>query len=178
MAALRRLAALPPLALLGVLLIAGPAAAHAKLVGTSPGPGAGTAPSTVSLTFDEPVADEGATVLVTSPDGASVTSGAAAVTGAVVTVPLKHLTATGAYRVSWRVVSDDGHPVSGQWQFAVTALAAADPAAAPAGPAGDPPTNWWVAHLLHLAIGAGIVITGGWLMVVLTRPPKARRGPA
>lgn len=188
MTAIRRLGAVLALVAGAVFLASGPAAAHTKLVSTSPGSEAtlSSAPGSVSLTFDEAVAEEGATVLVTAPDGAGVTSGPVRVAGAVVSVPLKPLTATGAYQVAWRVVSDDGHPVAGQWRFTVVALgSAATPAAAfaaepaaQAGPAGDPPSNWWGTHLLHLIIGVGIVGVGGWLMLVLTRPPKARRGPA
>ena len=179
MGTVRRVGAVVALALGALLSTVGPAAAHAKLVSTSPGSAATTssAPGTVSLTFDEAVAEQDATVVVTSPDGTTVTAGPAHVTGVTVAVPLKPLTATGAYHVSWRVVSDDGHPVSGQWQFTVTGLAAV-PAEANAGPAGDPPSNWWGTHVLHLIIGAGIVGVGGWLMLVLTRPPKARRESA
>lgn len=72
----------------------------------------------VTLTFTEDVQAEFAQVAVTGPDGESVTSGAVVVEGAVARQPVD-LSAEGAYVVAYRVVSSDGHPVSGQLAFSV-----------------------------------------------------------
>jgi methionine-rich copper-binding protein CopC len=101
------------------LLVGGapPASAHAALVRVVPADGAAldSAPSRVTLEFDEPMGSP-ATMVVTGPDGRAVQQGAAKVLGTTVSVPVR-VTATGTYRVAFRVVSADGHPVSGQTSF-------------------------------------------------------------
>ena len=105
---------------LGLALPPPTASAHAALVSTDPGDGAvlATAPSSVELTFDEPV------VLV--PDGFQLYDG----NGGHRTVPAEAVDATvratlppdlaeGSYVLFWRVVSDDSHPESGVLSFAV-----------------------------------------------------------
>jgi copper resistance protein C len=112
------------LALAGLLAIAsaGPAAAHAVLESTSPAAGATLAapPKSVSLTFDEAPQQEFSTVHVTGPDGQRKDSGTLANHGAVLEAQLVGSTPAGRYVVDWRVVSDDGHPISGQFAFSVS----------------------------------------------------------
>jgi copper resistance protein C len=105
------------------------ALAHASLTSISPARGAtlASAPSQVVLTFDEPVSTSFATVTVTGPGGASVSSGRAVVNGATVKQPLATGLTSGSYRVAYRVVSDDGHPVSSVSTFSL-ALGAASAA--------------------------------------------------
>ena len=57
-------------------------------------------------------------VLVTKSDGASVVSGKSAVADNTVTTPVK-TGPSGDYTVAYRVVSADGHPVSGRLSFTV-----------------------------------------------------------
>jgi hypothetical protein len=71
----------------------------------------------------------GVTVRVTGPDG-SVTAGPPTVKAKLVTQRLQPNLTPGAYRVTWRVASGDGHPISGASSFTVAAAAAtpqADP---------------------------------------------------
>ena len=102
-----------------LLLIASTSAeAHDKLVRSSPADG--TTVQTlekVTLTFSAKVLDTGAAVEVRGPKGAAQ-QGAPAVQGATVTQALKGLT-DGAYTVVWRVLSSDGHPISGSFGFTV-----------------------------------------------------------
>ncbi|MDF2560246.1 MAG: hypothetical protein K0R99_1692 [Microbacterium sp.] len=127
--ALRRPAA--PIALAATLLAAflilfSPlsASAHDALVSSSPAADESveTVPAELTLTFSAKLIDgEGATeVVVTGPDGSSVTKGAATVDGAVVTQPLQGSGPSGEYHVIWKVVSSDGHPTSGEYSFTVT----------------------------------------------------------
>jgi copper transport protein len=115
--------------LLGVLITAlalflalppGSASAHAELVSTDPGDGAvlATAPSSVALTFDEPV------FLV--PDGFQLydaSGGHRTVPGEAVDATIRAALppdlAEGSYVLFWRVVSDDSHPESGVLSFAI-----------------------------------------------------------
>lgn len=122
-----------------VLLSPLSASAHDALVSSSPAADESVekVPAELTLTFNAKVIDgEGATeVVVTAPDGTSITDGAATVDGAIVTQPLQGAGPAGEYRVIWKVVSSDGHPTSGEYSFTVTvgddALATAEPTAAP-----------------------------------------------
>lgn len=100
------------------------ASAHDALVSSSPAADESveTVPSELTLTFSAKLIDgEGATeVVVTGPDGSSVTDGAATVDGAIVTQPLQGSGPAGEYHVIWKVVSSDGHPTSGEYSFTVT----------------------------------------------------------
>ncbi len=113
--------------LLGVLssiVVATGADAHAALKSVSPKDGStvSAAPTRVVLSFSEAVSTSFATVTVTGPDG-PVSEGKAAVDGATVTQALATGLPNGRYTVSFRVVSDDGHPVSDRTTFTLAAPA-------------------------------------------------------
>jgi copper resistance protein C len=112
------------LATLGLVIgLSAPASAHTALAGMTPANGSSvtTAPTEVVLTFDEAVEDLGAAVVVTAPSGARVDSGKAVVDGARVSEHLTALTENGRYTVAFRVVADDGHPVTGTQTFDLAA---------------------------------------------------------
>lgn len=129
---MRRLGAVASSTLLLSLVLwvsATPAAsAHADLTGTWPAAGT-TARSVVDhvvLQFDTSVVPQLTDVVVTAPD-ASVLRARTAVDGAVVTTTLRGpLTRPGRYRIAYRTVAADGHPVVGSVQFAVSPEAARD----------------------------------------------------
>jgi methionine-rich copper-binding protein CopC len=105
----------------GLLVAVGtvPASAHASLVRSSPADrsSVATAPRTVSLTFDENLRMP-SVILVTDADGASVVNGKTSVVDNVVSTPVRP-GAAGALTVVYRVLSADGHPVSGRLFFTV-----------------------------------------------------------
>ena len=119
------------LAVLAALALApAPALAHASLVSSTPASGArlDSLPEQVRLEFSEEVLAP-AYVVITGPDGESVTVGEPTVRGTVVT----QATASGpdgGYTLAYRAVSKDGHVVTGQIGFAV-----GDAAALPTPPA-------------------------------------------
>jgi copper transport protein len=115
-----RLAAVLCTALLIVVVVAGPALAHATLAASSPADGTvlASAPADVTLTFDEAVRPVAADVQVIDPAGRNV-GAAVAGNGAKVTVRLRPATLQGTYTVSWRVISADSHPVAGAITFSV-----------------------------------------------------------
>jgi copper resistance protein C len=102
----------------GLLLGAVPASAHASLVRVVPADGVTvqTAPTQVQLLFDENVRSP-STVVVTGPDGAAVQRGTVEVVDNSATVPVR-VTSAGTYHVVFRVLSADGHPVTGETTFA------------------------------------------------------------
>ncbi|MFJ3098444.1 copper resistance CopC family protein [Streptomyces hydrogenans] len=132
-----------PLAVGGLLAVsAPPAAAHTELNGSDPANDAvlDAVPRTVTLTFSDPMSQAYAQLAVTGPDGAALGDGAPAVAGREVALSLKEARTAGRYTVGYRVVSADGHPVSGTSAFTVRPAPTAPSAAAtPATPSGTNP---------------------------------------
>ncbi|GAA4733583.1 copper resistance protein CopC [Modestobacter marinus] len=179
-------AAATTLASLLLVLSGGTALAHTGLQSSTPADGETltAAPGTVTLTFSSAVTSEFAQIAVTSPDGESVTSGEVTIDGAVVSQPVS-TRGDGAYIVAYRVVSDDGHPVSGQLTFTLTGTGGAATESAPAepplvntpaptpdtetavSPAADSDTHsdagssWGL--LVLLAAAAVVLVAGTWL---------------
>ncbi|MEY4043108.1 MAG: hypothetical protein RL529_675 [Actinomycetota bacterium] len=104
--------------------------AHAELESSNPEANSviGAAPEFVSLTFGEKLMTiegeaEANQVQVTDGAGARVDNGDYQVTGEVLTVSLKPDQADGTYKVTYRVVSEDGHPIEGVYEFDVNGMA-------------------------------------------------------
>lgn len=118
---MRRLVLLAGIVAAVLGLSADPAAAHAVLVATTPADGArlDEVPEEVVFEFNEPVSATTGAVRVFGSTGARVDDGTVDVTGATVTVALRDDLGDGAYVASYRVLSADGHPVSGAIAFAV-----------------------------------------------------------
>jgi len=170
----------------GTLALAPSASAHATLLKVSPADGATltTAPRQVDLTFDEPVSSRFATIVVTGPSGEDATAGPVTVNGVHVSAALANGLASGEYRVAFRVVSDDGHPVTGQSRFTLnlpagdatgaapttapapsaSPLATPSTAAAPASLPGDE-SSWVSDHLPALSGALLLVVVGAGALV-------------
>ncbi|MCW2829485.1 MAG: copper resistance protein CopC [Aeromicrobium sp.] len=103
------------------LLAAVPASAHAALVGSDPEEGAAlsAAPTSITLSFNENIGR--ADVALTSPDGTSVDVSHISAVDADVRADVAAVDQKGTYTVAYRVVSADGHPISGSFGFDVTA---------------------------------------------------------
>lgn len=111
------------------------ASAHASLISSTPANGAvlERAPEDIRLSFNEPVSP--LVLKLIQPDGATVdiTQAQAEPAGLRVSLPLQ--TQQGAYALSWRVVSADGHPVGGTLVFSVgTGAGGANMAVSPTQP--------------------------------------------
>ncbi|WP_424348098.1 copper resistance CopC family protein [Kocuria sp. CH-021] len=99
-----------------------PAAAHDEVLSTSPEQNAvlETAPEQIELSYSGEIMDIGHQVLVTGPDGQSVTEGPLERDGSQVVQPLAETgSEEGTYQVVWRVVSSDGHPIEGTYTYEV-----------------------------------------------------------
>lgn len=129
---MRRLLAVLALAGLGLFALAVPASAHNSLVSSNPVNEAtlDAGPQTVVLTFDQPVQEgEGLnSVAVTGPDGTQWQGGPAKVDSNVVSAPVRALGPAGIYTVGYRIVSADGHPVSGKVTFTLSKPGTGTPA--------------------------------------------------
>ncbi|WP_245563579.1 copper resistance CopC family protein [Longispora albida] len=175
---MKRALVVSALAAAGVLAFAAPAAAHSSLNSTNPTDGATiTTPiSDVKLRFNEPVDGRFSTVAVNGPGGVSYSTGKLTVTDTEVSQPVKPLKA-GKYDVAWRVVSADGHPISGTFTFTADVLAA--PAAVPGDPEpSDGPVkpvkkekedSYAASGWLWWAAGGGALLAIGALVFVLLR---------
>jgi copper resistance protein C len=117
--------------------------AHAKLLTSAPANGSTvrTADSVV-LTFNEEPDENFVRMVVEGPGGAEA-SGEPEVRGRELRQPLMAGLAAGTHRVTYRIVSVDGHPISGTIAFTTTSSSTASPSPAPssaptttAGPAG------------------------------------------
>ncbi len=160
------------------MAFAGPAAAHAVLESTSPVSGTtlAAAPRFVALTFDEPPQQQFSTIHVTGPDGQRKDSGSRVFRGAVLTVQLVGSAPAGRYVVDWRVVSDDGHPVSGQYSFSVsrtTRLAPPSTGAAVTHVSGGQSSSSSNAGLIAGIVAAVVLIVGNIAWLTLRRRRSA-----
>lgn len=99
--------------------LAAPAQAHDVLEGSEPAAGStvATAPDEMVLTYSDTIQQVGGKVSVTGPDGAVVAEGEPTVAGTVASLDLPDDLAPGQYTATWRVVSSDGHPISGTTAF-------------------------------------------------------------
>ena len=139
-----RLLAATVAACVALLLGAAPAFAHTRLESSDPADKSSvdTAPESVSLTFNEDISAEFASISVVGPDGTNYATGPVSAAGGQVSTAVSPLGPAGAYEIGYRVVSDDGHPVQGKLAFTLTTpgTAASAPTAAPAVAAAAAPT--------------------------------------
>lgn len=161
-----------------------PAQAHDTLVSSDPAPDSvlDSVPTEVTLTFSgEIVGDGGANaIVVTDASGAEVNGGELTVNGETVTQPLSPDAGGGTFGVVWRVVSSDGHPISGEFMYQVAAPAptptaseseiaepAAEvtdsPSAVPAAPPADEDSEglgvWAITGIAALVLALIVLIT-------------------
>nr|WP_218853284.1 copper resistance protein CopC [Microbacterium immunditiarum] len=164
------------LALSSLALVATPAAAHDELTSASPAADESVegVPAEVRLVFSGVLSPEaGATAVdVVDGAGASIADGAPVVEENTVTQALDAASgASGAIRVLWRVVSGDGHPISGEYTFTVSAPPSPTETttAEPTTPATSEPTPTPTASPTAAADGddADSTFADVWLWVVL-----------
>jgi copper transport protein len=181
----RRAALLATLAVLLSLVFASPAAAHAELVNTSPPNGAQLArsPTEVRMTFTESVNLVDGGIRLVDQVGATVRTPTPTVDGRTVTWPMPADLPEGPYVVTWRVVSTDGHPVSGAFSFGV-GTAAAPGSATNTGPT-DTSVNTdaseltapWPVVVIRLAGYIAFALVAGVVAFVLLCAPGSSKDP-
>ncbi|UUZ43894.2 copper resistance protein CopC [Janibacter limosus] len=107
--------------LVAMVVTASPASAHARLEASSPKDGSTltATPPEVMLQFNEQI-KEGLNQISVKSGSTDATEGKPEVDGNTVYQPLKSSLAAGDYTVSYKVVSADGHPISGTLSFTYT----------------------------------------------------------
>lgn len=153
-----------PIALAAALYVVlfcavGPASAHASLVSSNPKDGASldNEPAKVSITFNEDVSTP-AQLEVTSPDGEALADTEPVVDGPTVTQTLHSSGYKGTYTIAYRVVSADGHPISGELTYDVTSGEQAEQRDT------EEEESFTERHGTHLVLGAGAVVVAGALL--------------
>ena len=149
--------------LLSLLCLASDASAHATLVATAPSDGSvvAQAPKMVQLLFNEPVSP-GAIKLIDA-DGRTRDDATVRITDKTSLSALPENLPRGTQVISYRVISEDGHPVAGSIMFSIGAVTGTMAA----------PTKFssaagliWLARIgvyLGLFIGVGGVFFAAWI---------------
>ena len=136
------------------------AAAHSVVIGSSPEDGStvDSAPTTASVTFNEAVQEQFASLTVVGPDGNLWSEGDPRVEGPTVSVDLRELGPAGTYTIAYRVTSADGHPVSGTRTFESTTAGSGTPG--PAANASASSEAGGGIPLWPVLVAAGVVFVG------------------
>lgn len=172
----RRLAALVGtfVAVVALVLPAGPAAAHAELVESDPVDNAVVAesPRAVTLRFSEGIETALGALRLFDATGEPVTVGPTERpdgAGDAVRVSVPEL-ARGTYLVAWRVTSADGHPIQGSFLFSVGERSAVTAGVAEvlARAEVDPVVNALFGVVRWLVYASFIVFVGGLAFVAFT----------
>ncbi|SMY10793.1 copper resistance CopC family protein [Brevibacterium jeotgali] len=181
--------------LLGLgLLLSPPAAAHDQMTTSNPEDGAvvDEVPEAIELDFSGELQELGSEIQVTAGDQA-VAVDEPVIAGQTITSDLSGEMPAGEYAVAWRVVSSDGHPISGEYSFTVNsgsaggqepepteteqnAPASDDPAAetAPVNADGELADSGMPLTLVVL-LSVGIVAVIAIVAIMLTRKMKVER---
>ncbi|GAA3685691.1 copper resistance protein CopC [Nonomuraea antimicrobica] len=114
-----------------VLLLTAPAAlAHDRLKSSSPADNAKVeSVETIELEFTARMTMP--TIVLEGPDGERVPLGKPRTEGVKVFAEPEGELAAGRYRIAWRVVSSDGHPIQGEIRFTLTAPPSPSPSPSP-----------------------------------------------
>lgn len=168
------------------LATAAPAAAHDELLASTPASGErlAAAPSEAALRFSADVLTIGAAVIVADGAGRDWTTGEPVVEAGTVTVALQPGMPVGGYELRWRVVSADGHPISGVVPFAVgdadflhqTPSRGTDPSpaatTAPAEQSPSAPHDPGMLRILAVGVGGAIVAIAAYALFHVIRRKK------
>jgi methionine-rich copper-binding protein CopC len=169
----RRMKRLPIIAIVAALVTlwtAPNAWAHTELVSSDPDDGAEVivALSSVTLTFNEPVDPDEATIDVIGPGNAEWEAGAITAVGTRLIMPVRPTGPPGRYTIAYRIVSADGDPVGGSVSFSLavvddatspTVSSAATAVRAQPADAGDGGLPVWVWVVMGLVV-AGVIAVG------------------
>jgi methionine-rich copper-binding protein CopC len=125
-----------------LVTVAGPALAHSDLVSSDPEDGSTVTspPRTIVLVFNETVQDTGSAVVVTGPEDQRIDDPASLqVDGPRVVAVVDGQAPSGAYTVAYRVVSADGHVITGSVRYRLD-RPASSPSPTVGSPTADSPT--------------------------------------
>jgi copper transport protein len=185
--AARRAGLLLTLVAVFAALFASPAAAHAELVSITPANGAQltSPPAKVQMTFTESVSLIEGGIRLIDGVGATVRTSVPTVRGRTVTWPMPADLPKGPYVITWRVVSSDGHPVSGASSFGIGTAAAGVPGSTTGTGSLDATTNSvatgavapWPVVIVRLVGYVAFALFAGVAVFVLLCAPDTSKNP-
>jgi len=161
-----------------VSMLVGPAAsAHDDVIDQIPAPGSQVEAGLVEikLDFSNELLDigSGAEIVVTAPDGSLAPASCAVLNGTLASAQTD-LDQAGTYTVAWRVVSSDGHPIEGSYNFEIlnssgyVASATIEPCLiATSAVVDQEPENYW---LLFGSLG---LVAAGLFLYLRPRKPRS-----
>ena len=157
--------------IVGLFSIQPQASSHVALVSTSPQENSTVEhlPARVVIEFNQPLLIIGAgksnSLAVTSKSGATATKGQAQVRGSTISIALKQtLTEGGAFTVSYRVVSKDGHRVSGGYKFTLVNKAGENANPAPTAMSKNGQNNRNLRPMYGVLGVLALLTIGGWML--------------
>ncbi len=150
-------------------IVAPPGQAHSQLVSSSPANGAtlAVAPTKVVFTFDEDLLPDLDTLSINNDQGVNIASKQVEPVANTLSIDWPANTQGGTYQVAYRIVSGDGHPVTGAISFSVGATNSAAPTPASSsttpesqsGSAGVPTTTIVsVVALIAAVLSIGLIV--------------------
>jgi copper resistance protein C len=139
-----------------IMISVSPAWAHTGLVSSDPADGAVllVEPTQVLLQFNEDLLEKSANISIRDDAENVVGTGEVQADGGVVSMPWPANLPDGAYRIAYRVVSADGHPVTGEIGIVLNSAGDLDVAPAPAASSSGLPT--WLIGVLLIALLATV----------------------
>jgi hypothetical protein len=164
-----------------VLGTATPVFAHNSLVSSDPKDGSQleAGPTAITLTFDQPVqaGEKFNTITVTGPEGTRwEAEGEPTVKNNSVVFPVRPLGPAAEYTIGYRVLSADGHPVTGSLKFALTKAGDGTPAPATATQhSGSTPSDGGGVPIWVWIAGAVVLLGGGAFLAQRGGPKESAK---
>lgn len=162
-----------------MLMSVGTASAHSQLVASDPADGSvlSAPPTQVVLTFNEALIVEAADVAIVNGSGEAVSGAVATPVGAIVTIQWPADLPPDNYSVSYRIVSDDGHPITGSIGFSYTSASSSPPVVTPeATPVATPEASSNSGPATGFPIGiVGLILALAATITVIILARRARR---
>ncbi|MEA2138063.1 MAG: copper transport protein [Solirubrobacteraceae bacterium] len=185
-----RRAVVGAVAALGTLLGCGPATAgaHPLLIEATPQPGivATAAPDSIGLSLTEPIVARGSRIRVFGPGGAAIAMTPARASAGDRTLSVRPRSAlrSAVYAVRWSVLGDDGHIVSGSFDFGVAGAKGATPpgveglSVAGGGRGAETPAGDGIVRIVGrwLGIVSASLLFGGFVLLGLLRRSRSPAG--
>lgn len=133
--------------------------ADAYLVASDPGAGAelDRAPSSITLTFNTPLLEFGASAIQVTGPGGDATTGEVNVSSSSMSIDVS-AEDPGTYDVVWQTVSEDSHPISGTLSFTIMDNATSEPVPPTRTASPVPTTNQSNATVSSLQAAEGTVL--------------------
>ncbi|MDI9938904.1 copper resistance protein CopC [Rhodococcus sp. IEGM 1351] len=179
---MRRVITLLAVTATALLVGMGSAQAHSELISSSPAADSvlDFGPPGVELVFNQNIQNQFVNVSVTAPDGTQVGQGEPSVQGAKVLLPILDGVGSGQYTVGYRVISEDGHPITGTYSFTLALPAppvsqAAAASAAPAPAAADSEQSGSGSSLVLPILGGVVALLFVTGIVIVLRGERRKK---